>query len=92
MPTLVVDGQPVKPLGATIYYRRNTTTRVHAFPPGFKMIAGDSKAQRFAAHAAKLPVGRVGTPADLGAAAVFLLTSGYMTGTVVRIDGGHPLV
>jgi len=44
MPTLIVDGQPVKPLGATIYYRRNTMTRVHAFPPGFKMIAGDSKA------------------------------------------------
>ena len=44
MPTLIVDGQPVKPLGATIYYRRNTLGRVHAFPPGFKMIAGDSKA------------------------------------------------
>lgn len=44
MPTLIVDGQPVTPLGATIYYRRNTTARVHAFPPGFKMIAGDSKA------------------------------------------------
>ena len=44
MPTLIVDGQPVTPLGATIYYRRNTTARVHAFPPGFKLIAGDSKA------------------------------------------------
>jgi hypothetical protein len=44
MPTLIVDGQPVMPLGATIYYRRSTTARVHAFPAGFKMIAGDSKA------------------------------------------------
>jgi hypothetical protein len=44
MPTLIVDGQPVKPLGATIYYRRNTRDRVHAFPSGLKMIAGDSKA------------------------------------------------
>jgi Domain of unknown function (DUF1996) len=44
MPTLIVDGQPVRPLGATIYYRRNTMRAVHAFPPGFKMIAGDSKA------------------------------------------------
>jgi Domain of unknown function (DUF1996) len=44
MPTLIVDGQPVAPLGATIYYRRNTTARVHAFPPGFEMIAGDAKA------------------------------------------------
>ena len=44
MPTLIVDGRPVQPLGATIYYRRNTLARVHAFPSGFKMIAGDSKA------------------------------------------------
>jgi hypothetical protein len=44
MPTLIVDGQPVKPLGATIYYRRTTVERVRAFPPGFKMIAGDAKA------------------------------------------------
>jgi hypothetical protein len=44
MPTLIMDGQPVTPLGATIYYRRNTLTRVQAFPSGLKMIAGDSKA------------------------------------------------
>ena len=44
MPTLIVDGQPVKPLGATIYYRRDTRARVHAFPSGLEMIAGDSKA------------------------------------------------
>ncbi len=44
MPTLIVDGQPVKPLGATIYYRRNTVARLRAFPTGLKMIAGDSKA------------------------------------------------
>jgi len=44
MPTLIVDGQPVMPLGATIYYRRSTNARVHAFPPGLKVIAGDSKA------------------------------------------------
>jgi uncharacterized protein DUF1996 len=44
MPTLIVDGQPVTPLGATIYYRRNTIARVHAFPAGLEMIAGDSKA------------------------------------------------
>lgn len=45
MPTLVVDGQPVAPLSATIYYRRATLGEVHAFPPGFRMIAGDSMAR-----------------------------------------------
>jgi len=44
MPTLIVDGKAVMPLGATIYYRRNTLSRVTAFPAGLKLIAGDSKA------------------------------------------------
>ena len=37
MPTLIVDGQAVDPMGATIYYRRDTAARVHAFPSGLKM-------------------------------------------------------
>jgi Domain of unknown function (DUF1996) len=44
MPTLVVGGNPVEPLGATIYYRRRSLDPVHAFPPGLKMIAGSSHA------------------------------------------------
>jgi hypothetical protein len=41
MPTLLLNGQMVTPIGATIYYRRKTLARVRAFPAGFKMIAGD---------------------------------------------------
>jgi hypothetical protein len=44
MPTLYVDGQPVAPNHAQIYYRRATTRHVEAFPPGFRMIAGDARA------------------------------------------------
>ena len=44
MPTLLVDGQGVAPLGATIYYRRKSLQPVTPFPAGFKMIAGNSKA------------------------------------------------
>jgi len=44
MPTLLENDQPVEPLGATIYYRRKTIARVRAFPPGLRMIAGNSKA------------------------------------------------
>jgi Domain of unknown function (DUF1996) len=44
-PTLFVDGHPVEPAGATIYYRRRTLAAVQAFPPGFKMIAGDAGAR-----------------------------------------------
>lgn len=44
MPTLFVDAQPVTPTFAQIYYRRRTMRHVEAFPPGFRMIAGSSKA------------------------------------------------
>jgi hypothetical protein len=44
MPTLLVNGQPVEPRGATIYYRRRTLDAVRPFRPGLKMIAGDAHA------------------------------------------------
>ena len=44
MPTLSVDGRQVTPSHAQIYYRRRTMRHVEAFPPGFRMIAGDAKA------------------------------------------------
>jgi Domain of unknown function (DUF1996) len=44
-PTLFVNGSPVVPLDATIYYRRLTAARVRPYPPGLKMIAGDSHAR-----------------------------------------------
>jgi hypothetical protein len=45
MPTLLVDGRAVEPLGATVYYRRRTLDSVRAFSPGFRMIAGNALAQ-----------------------------------------------
>jgi hypothetical protein len=44
VPTLLVDGRPVEPRGATVYYRRRTLDPVHAFPAGLRMIAGDAHA------------------------------------------------
>src|SRR5918995_3762862 len=44
MPTLLLDGAPVEPRGATIYYRRRTLDPVRPFPPGLKMIAGQATA------------------------------------------------
>src|SRR5579862_4005509 len=41
-PTLYVDGSPVLPVGATIYYRRVTIAPVKPFPPGLHMVAGNS--------------------------------------------------
>lgn len=44
MPTVLLNGEMVAPQGATIYYRRKTLAPLKAFPPGFKLIAGDRQA------------------------------------------------
>ncbi|XYI02883.1 SDR family oxidoreductase [Sorangium sp. So ce1128] len=72
--------------------------RVNALSPGWvdtpvwDSIAGGAKEQRFAQHARRLPVGRVGAPADIADAALFLMGNGFTTGEVLHVDGGHRLV
>jgi Domain of unknown function (DUF1996) len=43
-PTLFVGGNAVVPSRVVVYYRRNTTKPVKAFPAGLQMVAGNSKA------------------------------------------------
>jgi NAD(P)-dependent dehydrogenase (short-subunit alcohol dehydrogenase family) len=40
-----------------------------------------------------LPLGRIGTPEELAGTVAFLLSpaAAYITGTVIRVDGGHGL-
>jgi hypothetical protein len=45
-PTLYIDGSPVPPRTARLYYRRLTSAPVRAFPPGLRMVAGNSHAWR----------------------------------------------
>jgi len=45
-PTLFAGSTAIVPLGATIYYRRLTKARVRPFPPGLRMVAGNSLAGR----------------------------------------------
>jgi NAD(P)-dependent dehydrogenase (short-subunit alcohol dehydrogenase family) len=45
-----------------------------------------------AAMAARLPSGRIGRVEDIAQAVKFLMKSGFVTGTVVDVDGGHRLV
>ena len=42
--------------------------------------------------AARLPVGRIGTPEDIADAFMFLAGNGFVTGTVLHVDGGKLLV
>ena len=39
-----------------------------------------------------LPVGRIGTPEDIADGVIFLMGNGFITGTVLHIDGGKLLV
>ncbi len=51
---------------------------------------GKSVAAVAAANTAQIPLGRMGDPAEYGAVAAFLASvpAAYVTGTVVRVDGG----
>jgi NAD(P)-dependent dehydrogenase (short-subunit alcohol dehydrogenase family) len=71
--------------------------RVNVVSPGWvdtpiwDTLAGDGKAARLTAMAAKLPAGRVGAPADIAQAFAALMGNGFVTGTVLHVDGGHRL-
>jgi NAD(P)-dependent dehydrogenase (short-subunit alcohol dehydrogenase family) len=72
--------------------------RVNVVSPGWvdtpvwDALAGADKGDRLAAMAARLPVGRVGQPADLAQAFLAVMRNGFVTGTVLHADGGHRLV
>jgi NAD(P)-dependent dehydrogenase (short-subunit alcohol dehydrogenase family) len=44
------------------------------------------------AYEQSLPLHRLGTATEAGAAAVFLMTNGFMNGATLNIDGGARLV
>ena len=56
-----------------------------AFPPNF------SEAEQ-AAIIGRVPLGRVGSPADVARAVRYLLEEDYLTGVVIPVDGGAALV
>ncbi len=61
--------------------------RCNAVAPGF--IATDmTEGQADNPLLQKIPLGRIGTAEDVAEAAAFLATAGYITGEVIRVDGG----
>ncbi|MFI1916977.1 SDR family oxidoreductase [Nocardia sp. NPDC020380] len=68
--------------------------RVNALSPGIIDSGawdGPGKAALFESVAARNPARRVGTPADVSAAALPALTNPYLTGTTLHVDGGGRL-
>jgi NAD(P)-dependent dehydrogenase (short-subunit alcohol dehydrogenase family) len=72
--------------------------RVNTIRPGYtdsEMWSGLSDAERDDLRdrvAEAMPVGRIGTPADIAHAALFLMTSRQTTGAVLEVSGGETLV
>lgn len=73
-------------------------TRVNVVSPGwvdtpmFDALAGEAKAGYFDSMAARLPVGRIATPADIAPAYVHAMESDFTTGQTLHIDGGQSLL
>ncbi|HVT69865.1 MAG TPA: SDR family oxidoreductase, partial [Trebonia sp.] len=71
--------------------------RVNAVSPGvidtgaWDAFGTDGKAAYFADISSRNPAGRIGTVDDIARAVVFALTSTFLTGQTLHVDGGEPL-
>ncbi|MFI6309627.1 SDR family oxidoreductase [Nocardia fusca] len=72
--------------------------RVNAVSPGitatawWERIPAAERRQLFDRTAGALPARRIGKPADVADAIAFLARNSYVTGAVLAVDGGSPLV
>jgi NAD(P)-dependent dehydrogenase (short-subunit alcohol dehydrogenase family) len=72
--------------------------RVNAISPGtietplWNAVPDKERMAQFEEIAQKLPVKRVGQPEDIAHAVLYLINSGYATGSIVHVDGGDRLI
>ncbi|AZO24598.1 SDR family oxidoreductase [Mesorhizobium sp. M1E.F.Ca.ET.045.02.1.1] len=73
-------------------------TRVNIVSPGWvdtemwDEIVGEAKAGYFDQMGARIPAGKIATPADVAPAYLYLMQNAFMTGETIHIDGGQRLV
>ena len=78
--------------------RELAPVRVNALSPGlvatpvYDGMPAQAREAMYRQAAERLPVRRIGAAADLGEAALFLMTNGYTTGIVLDVDGGARLI
>jgi NAD(P)-dependent dehydrogenase (short-subunit alcohol dehydrogenase family) len=71
--------------------------RVNAISPGvidtgaWDALGEQGKADYFAGMSTRNPAGRIGTADDVAGGVLFALTSTFLTGQTLHIDGGEPL-
>jgi len=79
----------VSPLAAEL-----APVRVNAVSPGvidtpwWSFLPEDQRQAQFAEAAAMVPAKRVGRPDDVAGAVRYLIGAGYVTGTILPVDGG----
>ncbi len=66
--------------------------RVNALAPGLALPTAGLSAAAWTRLVAKVPLRRPATPEDLEQALYFLLDNAYLTGHILRVDGGFALV
>lgn len=73
-------------------------TRVNVVSPGwvdtpmFERLAGDMKSELFETMAARLPSGKIATPADIASAYIYAMESEFTTGQTIDTDGGQSII
>lgn len=74
------------PAGITV----NVLAPGYHLTPAVEAMLGSDREADLAGLAAGIPLGRLGSPADFGAAAAFLASdrAGFITGTTLLVDGG----
>ncbi|NOD35635.1 MULTISPECIES: SDR family oxidoreductase [unclassified Ruegeria] len=69
--------------------------RVNCISPGmvateaYTVMPDEARDDMYAKVGASLPVGRVGVAEEVAQAVILAMTNGFLTGTVLDIDGGH---
>lgn len=69
--------------------------RVNCISPGmvateaYEAMPEDARNAMYDEVGRSLPVGRVGSADDIAQAVIMAMTNGYLTGTVLDVDGGH---
>ncbi|GAA0570749.1 SDR family NAD(P)-dependent oxidoreductase [Actinomadura livida] len=84
------------PLGIRVLGIAPTATATQTLVDGAKSITAaqsdaDSEEDLFGRYAEKIPLRRIATPDDIARVAAFCVSdlAGYVTGTVIPVDGGH---
>ena len=68
--------------------------RVNAISPGAILWPEDEDLteEQQKERLTKVPLGRIGSPEDISSLALFLTTAEYITGQVIKVDGGRSVI